>query len=418
MNGVLRQYQSTLRRWGVSTNPFRPVPPDDHEQVAYIFHGRQEEVRRAFIPLYEGRTVLLRGAWGTGKTATLLYLLHRLQEELNDLGEKGLLLYLSMAGAGSVADFYRGLVLVLAEHMADQSDMAKDIAYRLRGFRRTRASTAVSGTVTLGFVSLSFERRAPGRELEPEQELDFCTLCDDLLRSAGDRFDRLILFIDDLDKQDPEVVYEILEQSLDMFRRGSRWAFAITGRGFTTTQEAILRALGIFSEDIPLRPMAPDDLYQIAINYLNTVREQPSDEPHPFTPPILHRIAQHAYGVPRQLQLICEKTFRLAAEQGVESIDEQAFPDLWHTIQREVIYTLDAKQRSLLYRILKLGGIEEDISDQELAKLGVHTFLQLLPILKTLEESDFLLRDESATGYRYRPSELISLLKEEGTEEL
>ena len=73
-----------------------------------------------------------------------------------------------------------------------------------------------------------------------------------------------------LTKKTPIVVQTILEGSLDLFRMGKHRGFIMTGRGFTDLQEATLKALGIFSEDISLDPMSPDDLRHIAINYLNS----------------------------------------------------------------------------------------------------------------------------------------------------
>ena len=36
----LNRYQSTLKKWGLLENPFRPTPPDDRENVATILYGR------------------------------------------------------------------------------------------------------------------------------------------------------------------------------------------------------------------------------------------------------------------------------------------------------------------------------------------------------------------------------------------
>lgn len=38
----LSRYQSTLKKWGLIENPFRPTPPDDRKKLAKIFYGRDQ----------------------------------------------------------------------------------------------------------------------------------------------------------------------------------------------------------------------------------------------------------------------------------------------------------------------------------------------------------------------------------------
>ncbi len=401
---ILGPYKSTLKRWGLNENPFNPTPPDDIKKLAQIFYGREAELNAAIPALYEGRNILIRGAWGIGKTALILRLLDCLQQEVASLNERMLVLYLNSVLGDSPQDFYRALLLAIADRLAQSNGdpEAKAIADSLRGRTGLQSKVKTEGRVTLGFASFAGSSESPSSAKID----DPYALLIPMLDKAQESFDRIVLAVDDLDKKDTIVVRDILEGSLDLFRRGEKRAFLMTGRGFTDLQEASLKALGIFSEDFSLNPMSQEALYQVAINYLNLARETPSDQPYPFTETVLNLITQYAQGIPRQLNAICEKVLREGAMAGCEQLDEATFTPIWKRIQNDVTYSLTPQLRQLLYIAYQAGGISEDIEDRYLEQLGVYTFVELLPMLKTLESSDTLIRQEDESGYRFLPSKL------------
>lgn len=402
---TLRRYRSTLNRWGITENPFRSTPPDDPSELARVFYGRGQELEIAIPTLYEGRNVLVRGAWGIGKTALILTLLDRLQTEVAELDEQMLVLYLDRVVADSPNDFYRLLLLAVSDRLATSHDdeEAQAIANNLKGFASLQSKTTTEGKVTLGIVSFGAKQESPAGSAIANPY----PLLISMLDKAQNYYTRLVLAVDDLDKQDSAIIQTILEESLALFRQGKKRAFLMTGRGFTSREEANLKALGIFSEDLTLQAMSQEDLYRIAVNYLNLVRKTPTDDPYPFTEEVLKRIAEYALGIPRQLQVICEKVLRQAAMEGCDRIDETAFASVWDTIRQEVTYSLDPHLLRLIYIAYEAGGISEDIDDSYLEQLGVLTFVQLLPMLKTLEGGDALVRQEDESGFRYVPSKLF-----------
>lgn len=401
---ILGPYKSTLKRWGLTDNPFSTTPPTDINKLSRIFYGREAELETAIPALYEGRNVLIRGAWGIGKTALILRLLDCLQQEVASLNEKMLVLYLDRVVGDSPNDFYRALLLAIADRLAqDTSDSeAQAIANNLRGRTGLQSKVKMEGKVNFGFASFGGSSESPS-----SMKIDDpYALLMPMLDKAQEYFERIVLAVDDLDKKDAIVVQDILEGSLDLFRRGEKRAFLMTGRGFTDLQEANLKALGIFSEDFTLNPMSQEALYRVALNYLNLARETPSDDPYPFTEKVLNLITEYAQGIPRQLNAICEKVIRQAAIEGCERLDEGTFTPIWKTIQKDVTYSLTPHLRQLIYVAYEAGGIGEDIEDRYLNQLGVYTFVELLPMLKTLEASDAFIREEDETGYRFRPSQL------------
>ncbi|USR90750.1 KAP family NTPase [Phormidium yuhuli AB48] len=401
---ILGPYQSTLRRWGLRRNPFKPTPPDEVAKLATIFYGRESEIKTAIPALYEGRNILIRGPWGIGKTSLILRLLDCLQQEVAQLDEKMLVLYLDQVLGESPNDFYRALLLVVAEHLAKETENvnAKAIWENLSGRIGLSSKTKVEGRVNFAFASL-----AGTRESNSPTNIDNpYNLLISILDEAQESFDRIVLAVDDLDKKDVIVIQEILEGSLDLFRRGDNRAFLMTGRGFTDVQEASLKALGIFSENFTLQPMTSEGLYQVAINYLNLERHETREDAYPFTDEVLKQIVVYAQGTPRQLTSICEKVLREGATRGCEQLDQANFMPIWSELRRQVSYELSPQLRQLLYVAQEAGGIHEDIDDRYLDQLGVYTFVQLLPMLKTLEMSDAVIRTEDQTGYRYLPSQL------------
>jgi hypothetical protein len=402
MSSIAR-YRETLQRWGLTDVPFRATPPEDAAGLSRIFYGRQQELELALPALYEGRNVLVRGLWGVGKTTFILYLLHRLQQETAALGERMLILYIGRFPGETSEALYKALLLPLSEELADEEPEARRVWDVLSGLQITHSrQLQVEGKVDLQLVSLggSWER---GQE-EGWQLQNVYTVLLHLLDVAQQRHGRVVLAVDDLDKKEPRAVQGLLDDATDLLRRGQgKRGFLLTGRFTSALQDISGQMLGLFSETITLPRMSTDELYHIAVNYLNTARERPSGEVAPFTAEIISRIAEYAYHIPRQFNLICEKAMRRGAMNGVEQIDEQTFPALWRMVQDEFALELSPDIRRLLYVARRSGGLSADIDDATLEQLGVETFVELLPMLKSLE-GDLLIRQEDG---RLLPSALV-----------
>ncbi len=406
----IAHYRETLRRWGLSDVPFRATPPENPAELSRVFYGRQHELDLALPALYEGRNVLVRGLWGVGKTAFILRLLHRLQQETAALGERMLILYIGRFPGETSEVLYRSLLLPLSEALADAEPEARRVWDALSGLQITRSrQLQVEGKVDLQLVSIggSWER---GKE-EGWQLQNVYTVLLRLLDVAQERYGRVVVAVDDLDKKEPRAVQDLLDDATDLLRRGrGKRGFLLTGRSTSTLQAVSGQMLGLFSETIALPRMSTDELYHIAVNYLNTARERPSGEVAPFTPEVISQIAEYAYHIPRQFNLICEKVMRRGAMRSVERIDERTFSMLWRMVQSEFALELTPDIRRLLYVARRSGGLSADIDDAALEQLGVETFVELLPMLKALE-GDLLIRQEDG---RLLPSALVPGEEEHG----
>jgi hypothetical protein len=371
-------------------------------ELSRVFYGRQHELDLALPALYEGRNVLVRGLWGVGKTAFILYLLHRLQQETAALGERMLILYVGRFPGQTSEALYRALLLPLSEMLAGAEPEARRVWNVLSGLQITHSrQLQVEGKVDLQLVSLggSWER---GKE-EGWQLQNVYTVLLRLLDIAQKQYERVIVAVDDLDKKEPRGVQDLLDDATDLLRRGQgKRGFLLTGRFTPALQDVSGQMLGLFSEAITLPRMSTDELFHIAVNCLNIARERPSSEVAPFTAEVISQIAEYAYHIPRQFNLICEKVMRRGAMNGVDRIDEQTFPALWRMVQGEFALELTPDIRRLLYIARRSGGLSADIDDATLEQLGVETFVELLPMLKSLE-GDLLIRQEDG---RLLPSAL------------
>jgi Cdc6-like AAA superfamily ATPase len=373
------------------------------EQVAAVFHGRSRELDIVLPALYECRNVLIRGPWGIGKTALIKTLLYRLKQEVDELSESMLVLYLGGIPKATTIDFYRGVLLVITQYMSANNPQAKTIAENLTGMAVQSSKTKTEGGVNIGVFSLKITAEPNTTEIRENdiyQQLLFW------LGQAEAVYGKVIIAVDDLDKRDTPVVQEIIENSLDLFRQGANRAFVMTGRGFTDLQEATFDNLGIFSENLQLQPMSKEDLRQILINYLNTARREANDSEAPFTSETLHLILDAANGNPRQLNKICEKLLRQGAMQRYQQLDLQAWETLWPMIRMDSTQGLSPHLQRLLYIAYQEKGLSENITNATLDKLDVVTFNALLPDLQELEKQDLMLRVEGDRGFRFVPSNL------------
>jgi hypothetical protein len=358
---------------------------------------------------------MIRGSWGIGKTALIYTLLDRLAREVFDLDEQMLVLYLDGSPIQTPTDFYRLLLLAIATEMitvesADSTirEEAKEIADRLTGVVSSRRQPILEGKVNLAFFSLGYRESTTSMQVLPGGSSEPYPLLLTWLERAENCFSRLVIAIDDLDKKDFPIVQTILEGSLDLFRTRQPRSFLMTGRGFTDLQEVTLQTLGIFGEDLRLDKMPPEDLRQMTINYLNTVRDSPRNDPHPFTEEAMAQLAEYSRGNPRQLNLIGDKILRQAAVDRCEEIDLNHFQPLWLQLQEQVAQKLTPQLRKLLYLAYEGDGIGENMTNDQLDQLNAVTFSELIPMLKPLEQQGLLMREEDESGFRYLPSKLIS----------
>ncbi|GAB4414120.1 MAG: hypothetical protein Fur0044_08710 [Anaerolineae bacterium] len=296
---VLQTYRQTLQKWGLNEIPFQATPPEDPKTLRRIFHGRQVELEKGLPALYEGRNVLVRGLWGVGKTTFILYLLDRLQQEMAQLNETALILYIGRFVGETVEDFFLAILGPLAEQLAETEPEARPVRDMLSGLQVSHTQQGqVEVGVNLQFFSVGGAWQK-GQEQQWQLQNAYTTLVK-LLDLAQARYSKVIIALDDLDKKEPRQAQEMLDSATDLLRRGQgKRAFLLTGRFTSILRDLSEQALGLFSERIELSRMTTDDLRHVAINYLNLARPRMSNALTPFDEAAISHIAEYANHIPR-----------------------------------------------------------------------------------------------------------------------
>ncbi|MEO1211822.1 MAG: ATP-binding protein, partial [Cyanobacteria bacterium J06638_20] len=266
-------------QWNLTEIPFAESA-EKLERLSQVFTGRRQELGQV-INLFHSRdakSILVYGWIGIGKTAFVREVLEGLERNMKKVLTASIKLE-----AGS--DLATAALIALAREMPDD-DWAQFQLNRM-GLRpdmalRNRTTTAGADMVFKGTVEESTV--APERPQFPSLSFE------DLLERALKRYDRVVIAIDDLDKQDPAVAKQLLLNAQGLLK-GRAW-FLLTGHPSGITRDYLIADRGLFDLSLKLEPLDEDTSYQMLVNYLASARRRPADADnpddlnavHPFTP--------------------------------------------------------------------------------------------------------------------------------------
>lgn len=192
----------------------------------------------------------------------------------------------------------------------------------------------------------------------------------------------------------------------------------LTGHPSGITHDYLIADRGLFDLPLKLEPFDPDTSYAMLVKYLNSARRRPIPNPdpsnpaavHPFTPETARALCAVAEGVPRWINRYGSYILLKAAELQAPLIDEA-------TLQAGLAYARDQLRGQagltpqdyyLLDLVLEKGAISDDsITLEELEKLKVETFNEILPNLDKLVEFDLLKRMPTERATEYAPVPLL-----------
>lgn len=399
-----------LTQWGLRQfPPFSDVPPkDDPKRLGRLFTGRRQELDRVILPLLDGRNVLVRGMWGVGKTTFILQTLHELAYEAGQVRERLLPIYIDNFKGGTLAEFHRLLLFALATALADKDDEARTITDAMRGISVShKRARSVKGKFEVSLFSVGSLGGEAGIESGVEKQIGLDNpeyWVEELLTRARKHYRHIVIAIDDLDKTDPRPdeflkVRSLFDSALPILR-SDKCAFILTGRTLTVAQDIYGSILGIFSRQLQLQVMKPEELQEIAVKTLNLVRHMERPDAYPFTDEAVARLAASAIGLPRQFNRNCADVLEAAIRLGYERLDAAAFDACFADVQANVSVEVDAQVRHMLYVAQRNGGFSQD-NRKALAELGLGDFIEVLPMLDYLVQRDLMTRQEYSTGIRF-----------------
>jgi hypothetical protein len=362
-NGTFDHRAQILDRYNLQKNPFRKdAPPDD--VINKIFIGRLPELRRAAYTMYDSpRNVLVRGGFGMGKTTFMRKLLF----ELSSASKAQFLTARHPLLGGTPLDFQNTALKALAMAMRAEDEQAERVVDRIVGDERFHHPELVLG---------------------------------ELLGRANQRYARVVIGIDELDKYPPRQINDVIVQSrplLDM-----ECAFVLTGKLLDVLGTVDSSAYGAFQTTIDLMPFSKEDSREIILRNLQAfrVREAP-DGVVPFEPAIIDRIIRDAAGIPRAINAICFDVLDRAIEREADEgkpvrVDLDLYDQCLSTLGAEIYAQSGSDERDILRSVLMHGGSLDTENPIQYLADGLPDVNA--PAIEKLTRADMLLKTETGTN--------------------
>lgn len=382
------QASSNIQRLGLREIPFTESPIDlSSDILRYVFTGRQAELRRVFnlFQSRERRRILVYGRIGIGKSAFLLEVLSVLRRKK----PKMLTTYISLPPG---LDLATTALIAVAREMADD-DWAQQQLYKM-GIPTAKILKERSSEVS---ASMGVGGKLGEKDM-PITAPQYPTISlDTLLERAQKAYpEGVLIAIDDLDKQNPSMVRQLMHDAQGMLK-GRAW-FMLTGHPLGITGDLLTSERGLFDLQLPLEELDPDTTYQMLINYLNSARlnnacTDPADPRCvlPFLPDTARRFCAVSLGKPRLFNRLGSTVLSTAADLGgdhitPEILDAGLRAAAVNLRQRAALTLQEERVRLFLQQRGDLS--EETVTLEELEQLGVRSFTDLLPLLERLEAAD------------------------------
>ncbi len=404
---IFDELTDTLSRWGLNEIPFTESASSlGISQLREVFTGRTEELREV-LTLFQGRErkrILVYGWVGIGKTAFIIEILSVLQRKAKNTAA----MYISLPPETHLAT---AALIALARRMEDDEWAQHQL--NLMGLRPKKKPVQKTGNIKAGIASIGIEVE---EATVPVTSPQFPSLSfDDLLERALKKFDRVVIAIDDLDKQDPARVRDLLRNNQGLLKSGA-W-FMLTGHPSGLTRDILTSNLGLFDLAIELKPLDQPTTYRMLVNYLNSARPKNAkralDDPravHPFTPETARILCERSDGVPRWLnRLGCYVLLKAASinadvitpdvlQQGLDYADQQLRGQSGLTAEDYYVLDLVLEKHTISDATVTLTDLE---------RLKAKEFSEILPILDKLVQYDLLRRLPSERAAQYEPTPLL-----------
>jgi type II secretory pathway predicted ATPase ExeA len=398
---IWQELEDQDRAWGINGNPFIEASIDI-EQLRKVYTGRDSEIKTAVQQLrsVNRSRILVYGDIGIGKTAFITMIL-----DLFERKDPGTLT--AQISLPAKTELATAALIALAAKMPNDED-AKKILNQL-GLLSESSYQKGSKTFKIGPNFLGMEGKT---EDTPQNQIQFADLAfNGLLDRALQNHDRVIIAIDDLDKQDPATVKELLLNAQGLLK--GRASFILTGHPSGLTQEILLSNRGLFDRTQQLTAIDFDTTKLMLLKYLNSVRQQPKDinDPDafaPFTADAADLICQRSNGSPRVLNRIGSYAIIEGGQQNLQVIDAEAIERTIDKARKSFRDQFNPQERVLIDSITNQGVFSDsNLSFEELQKLGVKSFAELLPVIEELQRRELIERLPNDGSIAYRLSPLL-----------
>jgi hypothetical protein len=371
--------------WNLKRIPFTESATSLEADIDSVFTGRIEELKKV-IPLLRGierKRILVYGWTGIGKSAFILEVLSAIRRNY----KKTLVAYITLQ---SEMELGMAALIALAREMPDDEWAQRQLNQLGLGnlIRNRKSEIGASMGVTAKTLEETIDVQSP---IYPALAFE------GLLDRALQKWDRVIIGIDDLDKQDPARVRQLLENAQGMLK-GKAWFF-LSGHPSGLTRDLVNRERGLFDLSIELKPFDNQTTYEMLKKYLASARIKDIDQNnelealHPFTPETARSLCEKSSGIPRwfnrNASYILLRAANLGANKIIPNILEAGFEYARQQLGGEG--KLTAEEFYLLNLITDKGIVsDETITLEELKQMGASEFNEILPIINNLIQKDIV----------------------------
>ncbi|NEO58549.1 MAG: ATP-binding protein [Okeania sp. SIO3B5] len=398
---------SIYDRWGIEEIPFsESASTIGQAKIQEVFTGRTKELREV-LHLFRGRErkrLLVYGWIGIGKTAFILEILGILQRNKKNT----ITAYISLPQG---IDLATAALIALAREMEDDEWAQQQL--NQMGLRPQKAlrRRKIKGKGGLPVAGVEVEEEVVAIQKPQFPSLSF----EDLLQRALEKNDSVVIAIDDLDKQDPAKVRQLLLDAQGILKSGA-W-FILTGHPFGLTRDILIGERGLFDLALKLEEMDMDTTYEMLVKYLNSARPKESqlalDAPEavaPFTPETARLLCERSSGVPRWLNRLGSYILLKAAELGANIVTPEILQQGFAYADQKVRGQLGLTPEDfiVLELVLEKGILSDaNVTVDDLQRIKVNTFSEILPILDKLIQRDLLRRLPSDRTAEYAATPLL-----------
>lgn len=406
MNEADRLWDETdeiFSSWNLKEIPFSASASSLRSNLDKVFTGRTEELKRIFYLLRgrERKRILVYGTIGIGKTAFILEVLSVLQRKSKDT----LATYISLPSDTNLAT---AALIALARSMPED-EWAQQLLNQMGLISESTRKTKTKIEGKIAGIGGSIEE-----ETQPVNAPQFPSFTfEDLLDRALKKYSRVVIAIDDLDKQDPERVRQLLHDAQGMLK-GDAW-FILTGHPLGLTRDLLISERGFFDLELEIKELDQPTTYQMLIKYLHSARIQETsteadnlDAVRPFTLETAKTLCERSEGIPRWFNRIASYVLLKAAELQAKEITPEVFEQGLEYVRQQLRgeSELSVEDCYVLDLVLEKGLLsDENVSMDDLKRAKVQEFSQLLPILDKLVQSDLARRlpTDKAAEYQVNP---------------
>ena len=348
----------------------------------------------------ERRRILVYGRIGIGKSAFLLEVLSVLKRKRPRM----LTTYISLP---SELDLATTSLIAVAQAMSDD-EWAQRQLYQM-GIPTARLPKERSSEIS---ASMGLGAKTGEKDL-PVTKPQYPTVSlDTLLERAQDQYpDGVVIAIDDLDKQNPSRVRQLMHDAQGMLK-GRAW-FLLTGHPMGMTGDLLTTERGLFDLQLKLEELDMPTTYRMLVKYLNSARiNNDCTDPEnprcvlPFLPDTAKRFCEVSLGKPRLFNRLGSLVLSVAADLNADKITpeilDKALKSAKPTLVQQAALTAQEERVRLLLE--KRGTFSDDtILMADLEQLGFRSYVELVPILERLEEADLAFQLTSGDTKAFAP---------------